>query len=147
MTQGARLWGAGPRARLPERAGDDPAGAVAVRGATGRSGPERTCVGCRGRGSRSALVRVVRVEQDGHGDTDRATLDPRRSMPGRGAWLHADPDCLALAERRRALARALRVAALDVSGLRAELDEHLGTSGPRSGSPTWEAGQTPMGTR
>ena len=30
-------------------------------------------------------------------------------MPGRGAHLHPDPDCLALAERRRAFGRALRV--------------------------------------
>jgi predicted RNA-binding protein YlxR (DUF448 family) len=29
-------------------------------------------------------------------------------MPGRGAWLHPDLDCLQLAERRRAFGRALR---------------------------------------
>jgi predicted RNA-binding protein YlxR (DUF448 family) len=36
--------------------------------------------------------------------------DPRRRAPGRGAWLHRDPKCVALAERRRAFGRALRVA-------------------------------------
>lgn len=36
--------------------------------------------------------------------------DPRRRLPGRGAHVHPDPECLALAERRRAFPRALRVA-------------------------------------
>ena len=31
------------------------------------------------------------------------------ALPGRGAWLHRDPECVELAERRRAFARALRV--------------------------------------
>ena len=35
--------------------------------------------------------------------------DPRRRAPGRGASLHRDPGCVALAERRRSFARALRV--------------------------------------
>ncbi|WP_267127722.1 YlxR family protein [Demequina phytophila] len=47
----------------------------------------------------------------------RAVVDERRSLPGRGAWLHPGPECLAQALRRRALPRALRVAELDVSGL------------------------------
>jgi len=34
--------------------------------------------------------------------------DPRHRLPGRGASLHPDPACLALAERRRAFPRALR---------------------------------------
>jgi predicted RNA-binding protein YlxR (DUF448 family) len=34
--------------------------------------------------------------------------DPARRLPGRGASLHLDADCLALAERRRAFGRALR---------------------------------------
>ncbi len=70
----------------------------------------RTCVGCRGRGSRSVLVRVVCVD-------GLAVVDTRRRMPGRGAWLHPDPTCLAQALRRRALTRALRVSELDVTGL------------------------------
>jgi len=35
--------------------------------------------------------------------------DPGRRRPGRGAHLHPDSACLALAERRRAFGRALRV--------------------------------------
>ena len=38
----------------------------------------------------------------------RATPDPDRSLPGRGAWLHPAAECLALAERRNAFARAFR---------------------------------------
>ena len=34
--------------------------------------------------------------------------DPQRRLPGRGAWLHPDPECLRAAERRRAFPRALR---------------------------------------
>jgi predicted RNA-binding protein YlxR (DUF448 family) len=35
--------------------------------------------------------------------------DPRHRAPGRGAWLHPDPECAELAQRRRAYGRALRV--------------------------------------
>nr|WP_236623423.1 YlxR family protein [Demequina mangrovi] len=47
----------------------------------------------------------------------RAVVDEHRRMPGRGAWLHPDPACLAQALKRRALPRALRVSELDVAGL------------------------------
>ena len=67
--------------------------------------PIRTCVGCRERCSRSELLRVVAIEADG---ILRVVPDPRRRLPGRGAWLHCRPQCLALAERRRAFPRALR---------------------------------------
>ena len=66
-------------------------------------GPLRTCVGCRATGPRSALLRVVAVQ-------DELVVDVARRMPGRGAWLHPDPGCLEKAERRRAFGRALRVA-------------------------------------
>jgi len=64
--------------------------------------PERTCVGCRAKRPQSELVRVVRGADDG-------TLVVGRTLPGRGAWLCAGSvACLGLAERRGALARALR---------------------------------------
>jgi len=45
--------------------------------------------------------------------------DPRGRLPGRGAHLHPTPDCLALAERRRAIGRALRLTeAFDVTPVR-----------------------------
>ncbi|WP_454085053.1 YlxR family protein [Georgenia sp. Marseille-Q6866] len=68
-------------------------------------GQVRTCVGCRAKAPRSALVRVVLVPQ-----SPRAVVDERTDAPGRGAWLHADRACLDLADRRRAIPRALRSA-------------------------------------
>lgn len=67
-----------------------------------QQGPVRTCVGCRERAPKQELLRVVA------GD---GTLvpDPARRAPGRGAHLHPTTECLALALRRRAFGRALRV--------------------------------------
>ncbi|WP_147037759.1 YlxR family protein [Microbacterium aerolatum] len=62
----------------------------------------RTCVGCRMRASRSALLRVV-------ANHDVLIFDERAVMPGRGAWVHPTRECLENAIRRRAFARALRV--------------------------------------
>ncbi|KAA5831069.1 YlxR family protein [Saccharopolyspora hirsuta] len=87
-------------------------------------GPVRTCVGCRTRTSPAELLRVV-AEGDG---VPVAVPDPRRRRPGRGAWLHPDPACLRLAERRRAFPRALRVrGSLDTSAVH----EHVGTGQPQ----------------
>ncbi|MCL2090568.1 MAG: YlxR family protein [Micrococcales bacterium] len=80
------------------------------------AGPVRTCVGCRARDSRSSLLRVVLVIDA----TGSPVLVPDEAarLPGRGAWLHPDPDCLALAQRRKAFGRALRHAGpLDVTVL------------------------------
>lgn len=72
----------------------------------------RTCVGCRQRADRADLVRVVANGQ-------HALPDPDSCKPGRGAWVHPDLDCVALAEQRRAFQRALKVReALDVSSVR-----------------------------
>jgi uncharacterized protein len=68
--------------------------------------PIRTCVGCRRRAPAPELLRIVGVAaQD---DRILVVPDPARRRPGRGASLHPDPACLALAERRRAFGRALR---------------------------------------
>ncbi|MGH8981723.1 MAG: YlxR family protein [Acidimicrobiales bacterium] len=63
-------------------------------------GPVRSCVGCRRRAPADELVRVVRVPDGG--------LAVGRTLPGRGAWLCRNPDCLSKAVRARALERALR---------------------------------------
>ncbi len=84
-----------------------------VRGAT----PTRTCVGCRERAPSTCLLRFVAA-----GLTLRP--DPGRRLPGRGAHLHPDPACFALAERRRAFGRALRLAGVPDT---AELAEHVRT--------------------
>jgi len=63
--------------------------------------PARTCLGCRSRVGRSALLRVV--VRDG-----RAVPDPSASLPGRGAWVHPTVDCVEAAIKRKAFGRALR---------------------------------------
>ncbi|APH44717.1 nucleic-acid-binding protein [Microbacterium sp. 1.5R] len=64
--------------------------------------PVRTCVGCRTRAPRAALLRVV-------SQNDILILDERAVLPGRGAWVHPTPECVDAALRRRAFGRALRV--------------------------------------
>ncbi|MCV0333355.1 MULTISPECIES: YlxR family protein [unclassified Microbacterium] len=64
--------------------------------------PVRTCVGCRTRAPRSALLRVV-------AQNDTLIPDERAVLPGRGAWVHPTAECMAAALRRRAFGRALRV--------------------------------------
>ena len=45
-------------------------------------------------------------------------IDPKKSLPGRGAWIHPSSDCLELAIQRNAFGRALRLTGqLDSSGL------------------------------
>jgi predicted RNA-binding protein YlxR (DUF448 family) len=53
------------------------------------------------------LLRFVAVAD---GEKVSLVADPTRRLPGRGAHVHPDPACVALAERRRAFGRALRVA-------------------------------------
>ena len=64
---------------------------------------ERTCVGCRGRGAKRDLIRVVRTPA---GDVE---ADPSGSSPGRGAYIHRDGTCIDAALGRGGLARGLRV--------------------------------------
>ncbi|MDH3958516.1 MAG: YlxR family protein [Actinomycetota bacterium] len=74
--------------------------------------PTRTCVGCRTRAGKSELLRVT--ARDG-----LCVPDPRSRQPGRGAYLHPVISCLDLADRRRALPRALRVpGGLDTGAVR-----------------------------
>lgn len=68
--------------------------------------PQRTCIGCRGKDDRNVLVRLVRSGDDG----SAVLVDPDCRMPGRGAWLHRNPDCLEMAVRRRSFNRAFRAA-------------------------------------
>jgi uncharacterized protein len=79
--------------------------------------PSRMCVGCRVSTAKSGLLRLVVVE-------DAIVPDPRGRLPGRGAYVHPDPGCLELAERRRAFPRAFRLKGpLDTEALRAWLAE------------------------
>jgi predicted RNA-binding protein YlxR (DUF448 family) len=75
---------------------------------SGRGSPRRssvrTCIGCRERAEKHELLRVV-VGDRGAGR--EVVPDPAGRAPGRGAHLHPSPECLELALRRRAFARAL----------------------------------------
>ena len=85
----------------------------------------RTCVGCRRRDVRSALLRVVAETCGTDEQIVRAVVDPWLRSPGRGAWLHPTPECLDLAVRRKAFGRALRVEALlEVAAVGAYIDAH-----------------------
>jgi predicted RNA-binding protein YlxR (DUF448 family) len=57
--------------------------------------------------------------------TSAVVPDPRGRAPGRGAWLHPDPECVEMAHRRRAFARALRVpGAIDATLVQKFVAEH-----------------------
>ncbi|MGB8651983.1 MAG: YlxR family protein [Mycobacteriales bacterium] len=78
----------------------------------------RTCVGCRVRDAKPALLRVVVAD-------GVLTVDPARRLPGRGASVHPDLACVDLADRRRAFARALRVPGpLDVGPVREHVQQN-----------------------
>ncbi|PKQ25647.1 MAG: DUF448 domain-containing protein [Actinobacteria bacterium HGW-Actinobacteria-4] len=98
MSEAARLVRPGKPIRASDAPESDP------------QGPVRTCVGCKEKGSRSVLVRVVL-------DGNQAVVDESKARPGRGAWLHRNPDCFALAVQRRAIGRALRAPGVDASGV------------------------------
>ena len=83
--------------------------------------PLRTCVGCRERGEKAGLVRLV----VGYGDVVR--VDRTGSAPGRGAYVHPDRACIEAAIVRGALSRALRVRLNEhrAATLRADLEGEL----------------------
>jgi uncharacterized protein len=89
---------------VPDRIDDQ------VSDSSAAANPVRTCIGCRQRAVATELLRVV-VAPDA--TVPQVVADPRRRMPGRGAWLHPTGNCVELAVRRRAFARALRVPAPD----------------------------------
>jgi predicted RNA-binding protein YlxR (DUF448 family) len=113
------------------------------------AGPTRTCVGCRTRAPASELLRFVVA---GAGDQLRLVPDPRRRLPGRGAHLHPDPACFALAERRRAFGRALRFTGVADTGPLAEhiraVSQPSGTTDDGALAPSDQQGRTTdMSTR
>jgi predicted RNA-binding protein YlxR (DUF448 family) len=66
-----------------------------------RTEPQRTCVGCRQVKPRSALHRLAVVD-------GALVIDPKR-VAGRSAYLCGEAACWTLAEKRRALDRALEL--------------------------------------
>ncbi|PHP52262.1 YlxR family protein [Actinomyces ruminis] len=94
--------------------------------------PERTCIGCRGKAPRAQLLRLTLT------DSGELAVDARAVMLGRGAWIHPDPECVDLAERRRAFARALHTSGSpDVARVRDWISLHrAGRGRAHTPSPT-----------
>jgi len=89
-----------------------------------RSGPQRTCVGCRAVRPKVHLVRVVRTSEGG------LRLDLTGKSPGRGAYVCRHEECVESALRRGVLRRALRTG--ETAGLETmarELRECVGHGG------------------
>ncbi len=84
--------------------------------------PERSCVGCRERAPKAELLRVARTPAGVH-------ADPHGSEPGRGAYVHRDPACVAAALRKGAFASALRtgLAQEELARLKDEIEEAFET--------------------
>jgi len=64
----------------------------------------RSCVGC---GERDDQARMVRLVRDPSG---RLLVDAKRSLPGRGAYLHRADACLSRFAKRRGMVRSLHSA-------------------------------------
>jgi uncharacterized protein len=96
-------------------------------------------VGCRQRAPINELLRIVAV-----GDEGRLRLrpDPARRAPGRGAHLHPDPACFALAVKRRAFGRAFRKAGVFDTG---ELAEHIQAPSTTPDQPTGRVSHSKVG--
>ncbi|WP_312938670.1 RNase P modulator RnpM [Oscillibacter sp.] len=62
--------------------------------------PQRQCVGCREMKDKKALIRVVKSPEG------QVSLDDKGRMPGRGAYVCRDVECLRKARKSRALERA-----------------------------------------
>nr|WP_285662895.1 YlxR family protein [Actinorhabdospora filicis] len=90
-------------------------------------------MGCRSRARSIELLRVTAVDAP---TGQRLAVDPARRLPGRGAHVHPDPACLALAERRRAFVRALRLTGLVDTAPVAEFIERT-----RAATPATEDGR------
>lgn len=129
MARSGRLWPATEASDDVVTEIEDAAGAGAA------STPSmRTCIGCRGRDDRSALLKVVAIPV---GDGYVVRPDPRRRMPGRGASVHSTLECFSLAVRRKAFPRALRVSGrIDLEELAAYLHRNAGTAQHTPSPPT-----------
>lgn len=81
-------------------------------------------MGCRQRAAVSELLRVVAIASVTDSGSAQFSLRPdfRRALPGRGAHVHPVAGCLALALRRHAFGRALRITGVIDAG---ELSEAI----------------------
>ena len=79
--------------------------------------PMRQCVGCREMKEKKSLIRVVRSPEG------QVSLDFRGKLPGRGAYVCPDPECLKKIRKSKALERAFSTPLPDE--VWAELEEQM----------------------
>lgn len=89
-----------------------------------RQSPLRTCIGCRQRAEQNELVRLVLKDE---ANTRFVAIDRHRRMPGRGAWLHPDRDCLEQAQSKRGFNRAFK-ASVDFRDAVEKFEAFLGSA-------------------
>jgi len=65
--------------------------------------PQRMCVGCGEMRAKKELIRIVRTPEG----VIELDISPSGKMPGRGAYLCRNPECLAKAIKGKRLDRAL----------------------------------------
>lgn len=84
-------------------------------------GPVRRCLGCRRSDSQENLLRIVAV-------ASRAVVERSVTLPGRGAYVHRDGECVEKSLRSAGWRRALREPELDTAdlaqALRGVIDEN-----------------------
>lgn len=85
--------------------------------ATVRKVPLRKCVGCQEMKPKRELIRVV------HTPENEVLIDPTGKKNGRGAYLCLSDSCLAMAQKRKSLERALKTNIPDV--VYAQLSQQL----------------------
>ena len=69
--------------------------------------PQRSCTICRAKAEKSDLIRIVR-SPDG-----KAVVDVMKKLPGRGAYICPDSDCIERAKKSGSLAHALGIVISD----------------------------------
>ncbi|WGH87039.1 YlxR family protein [Auritidibacter ignavus] len=97
--------------------------------------PVRTCIGCR---AQQETPNLVRCACDMTADTRSVVVDWQRKLPGRGAWIHPNTQCVRRAVKSGAFHRAFRtrVNAESLRAVEAEFSKVLGelNQGQESGS-------------
>ncbi|MFZ4078335.1 MAG: YlxR family protein [Microbacteriaceae bacterium] len=91
--------------------------------------PERTCIGCRNRSTKSSLVRFV-------ARNGTIAFDASGVESGRGAWIHPTVQCLDTALSRKAFGRAFRAPVAVTHEARAQLEQVLAHIAPVSSHQT-----------
>ena len=90
--------------------------------------PQRSCAVCRAKTDKSSLIRVVRSPEG------RPVIDTMKKLPGRGAYICPDTECIERAKKSGSLAHALGITIED--GFWNELEEAAKNSGINPGLKT-----------